>query len=671
MSNIAQNIIDRLKEGLHPSAQTYFSPENEITTAPAGSDKARSVKVHIKALGKGKIQHPTIGPNKTPFPVVHDFSTARIPGRMAIDDSHGNEVGAATKLSVTEYGLEADGFVVPKTDRDASGSLVEDSDHASCRIAYNLREGIPQAASADWRGPFDVELIPEGVTMQVNGLDVDGPCLKIMNWGVRSIAICKVGVDPSATSEAQLNSAGQESVQAPGKVTVAGEKKPENAVAPVVPVGTLPVAAQLNAVKNEGTTTMDQETEYTALQAKHAQELCQLNAEHATARAVAPADKIGEVIKGHSTQLNEMYAKHSQEMAAHVAKYAKEDSQLNSAPPAAATPAAVAAPVVPADSAPATVKEGDQTHALPTEKKQELALAGEAKVSVVAACTEAAAACAALATAIRPVNPEVAEDATEAADHFKTAATAVSGDQTNDGDETWEAFSAGRCLLGDIAAVDTAEAKLAIVSLTKAVTLLADNYGSGICCYSLTHQFTPKSKAAPATTVAPAIDKPAVDAAGKPAAEAGKIDPSAQLNSAGKTEGAAVTAAPVDAKPATTPETNAQATDLPPDLAKQYADVGLDPKIGVIGVLQKYAAEKKSNADLLVRVKQLAGGAAPIEATPVKADPQLLSWTEIVNGIVQEYSAKGQTIETQQAHSIACERYKDANAKLRIPLKQK
>lgn len=677
MTTITQTIFDRLRKGerLPASVQTYFAPANEITTAPSGSENARSVKVHIKALGKGVIQHPIFGP------VVHDFSTARIPGRLAIDDTHGNEVGPANKVSVTEYGLEADGFVVPKTFRDAAGAFVEDPNHPSSRIAYNLREGIPQAASADWRGPFDVELIPEGATMQVNGMDVTGPCLKIMNWGVRSLAICKVGVDPSALSEAQLNSAGQELAPAPGKVTVAGEKaKPENAVAPVVPVGTLPVsaAAQQNAVNNEGTKPMTDEAkkqqneEYAALQAKHAQELCQLNAEHATARAAAPADKIGDVIKGQSTQLNEMYAKHGQEMAAHVAKYCADESQLNSASPAAPAATAHAAPVTPAASSPAPVKEGDQTHALPPEKKQELALAGEAKTSVVATCNEAAAACASLATAIRPVNPEVADDATEAADHFKTAATAVAGDQTNDGDETWEAFSAGRCLLNDIAAVDTAEAKAAIVSLTKAVTLLADNYGPGICCYSLTHQFTPKSKTAPATTVAPVTDQPAVDAPTTAVGvEAGKVDPAAQLNSAGKVEGAALVV-PVDTAPAKVTEpVSPQATAQPVDLAKQYSDVGLDPKIGVLGVLQQYAASKAEVATLNERVKKLAGGAAPVEATPVKADPQLLSWPALVNGIVQEYAEKGQTIEVGQAHAIACERYKDANAKLRIPLKQK
>jgi len=665
-------IFDRLRLGerLPSSIQTYFAPANEVITSPAGSDNARSVKVHIKALGKGVIQHPILGP------VVHDFSTVRIPKRLAIDDTHGAEVGKATP-SITEYGLEADGFVVPKTDRDSAGNLVEDKDHPSSRIAYNLREDFPQAASADWRGPFDVELIPEGATMQVNGLDVTGPCLKIMNWGVRSLAICKVGVDPSALSEAQLNSAGQELAPAPGKVTIAGESKTIPAP-PVVPVGTLPVAAQLNAVNHEGTTTMTDEAnkqqneEYAALQAKHAQELCQLNAEHATARAAAPADKIGEVIAGHSTQLNEMYARHGQEVAEHVKKFTTAGTQELSAPPAAVVPAA-AAPVVPAASAPATVKEGDQTHALPPKKNQELALAGEAKVSVVSACNEAAAACAALATAIRAVNPEVADDATEAADSFKTAGAAVAGDQTNDGEETWEAFHAARCLLNDIAAIDTAEAKAAIVSLTKAVTLLSENYGGSICCYSVTHQFMPKSKT-PATIVAPVVTgKPAVETAAPAAAvKAGKIDPSAQLNSAGKVEGAAPVV-PVDAAPAKTtePKPEPQATDLPPDLAKQYADLGLDPKAGVIAVLQQYAAVQKTNADLQERVKKLAGGAAPVEATPVKPDPQLLSWPALVNGIIQEYAEKGQVIEVQQAHAIACERYKDANAKLRIPLKQK
>ena len=580
--NTTQTIFDRLRKGerLPSSVQTYYAPANEVITSPSGSDNARSVKVHIKALGKGVIQHPVFGP------VVHDFSTVRIPKKLAIDDTHGLEVGKATPM-VTEYGLEVDGFVVPKSDRDAEGNLVEDKDHPSSRIAYNLREGFPQAASADWRGPFDVELIPEGATAQVNGLDVAGPCLKIMNWGVRSVAICKVGVDPSAMSEAQLNSAGQELAPLPGKFTVAGEK-------PVVKEPSAQLSSEPKNVTCSG---------------------CQNCFEYAAQPEVSSGCVACPQCHAHVNQQGQVQtpAPQPQEntMSTAVAK-----PEENAVQPAAAEPVAPAA-VVPA-----------ATNVEPPAPAQELALAGAEKEGVVAACNEAVTACAALATAIRPVNPDLAEDAAEAADHFKSAVASVGGDQTNQDSLTWTAYMSGKCLLSDCAAVDTTEAKAAVVSVTKAVTLLQESYGSGICCYSVSHQFTPKSKQTKAPPVAPVVEaKPAVEAAAPAAVEAGKVDPAAQLNSAKPAEGAPT---PVEAKPATTPETKVdqQTTAMPPELAKQYADLGLDPTAGVAGVLQQYAASKAEIATLNERIKTLAGGAAPVEATITAATQQYSSWAE-------------------------------------------
>jgi hypothetical protein len=191
-----------------------------------GGGDAKTLKVHLKARQREPINHSYWGP------IVHDFSTAKIPQKVAIDDTHGAEVGYA-RPSLTEYGLELEGVVIP----DESNP-----EHESNRIAYNLKNSIPQQASIDFTGDYNIKEIPEGITATVNGKDVPGPCLVVQDWSLRAVAICKAGADPS-TETTQLSIQGSEGAPAPLSITqfsaenpvepIKGEGAPANPTEPV------------------------------------------------------------------------------------------------------------------------------------------------------------------------------------------------------------------------------------------------------------------------------------------------------------------------------------------------------------------------------------------------------------------------------------------------------
>jgi hypothetical protein len=128
--------------------------------------------------------------------------------KIALDDTHDVEIGYGRPLT-TEYGLEVDGVVVTNPDNPA---------HESNRIAYNLRNGIPQEASIDFGGDYTVQEIPEGLSMTVNGMEAKGPALVVQNWPLRACAICKEGADAS-TETNTLTTSGSAAAPLPRAIT--------------------------------------------------------------------------------------------------------------------------------------------------------------------------------------------------------------------------------------------------------------------------------------------------------------------------------------------------------------------------------------------------------------------------------------------------------------------
>jgi predicted RNA-binding Zn-ribbon protein involved in translation (DUF1610 family) len=183
-------VVARLKAGERPpmSAMRVLGATTLLAEEGNGKD-AKSIKVNIKARQRGPIDHPYWGK------VYHDLGSMRSKKKVAIDDTHGTEIGYGYPRQ-SEYGLEVDGVVIPN-DKDPT--------HDSNRIAYNLQNGIPQEGSIDFSGDYDVMEIPEGMSVPVNGQKADGPCLVVQNWPLRAVAICKEGADDSTeTTEASL-----------------------------------------------------------------------------------------------------------------------------------------------------------------------------------------------------------------------------------------------------------------------------------------------------------------------------------------------------------------------------------------------------------------------------------------------------------------------------------
>lgn len=144
-------------------------------------------KVHIKARAKEPVQHPYFGK------VIHDFSTMTINKRIAIDHEHGTEIGYAKNFSITSYGLELDGIIF-----ENKGN----AQHPANAVIFNLTNAIPQEASIDFSGTYDVEEVGSAPIM-VNGIAFSNGIV-IRNWTLKAVAICKLGADPNTEAVAQF-----------------------------------------------------------------------------------------------------------------------------------------------------------------------------------------------------------------------------------------------------------------------------------------------------------------------------------------------------------------------------------------------------------------------------------------------------------------------------------
>ena len=184
------DVVAKLRAGEAPPVAAFrvFGAPVELAEENNGAD-AKSIKVRLKARQRGPINHWYWGT------VWHDLSTMRSRAKIALDDTHDVEIGYGRPVQ-TEYGLEVEGVVIPDEKNPA---------HESNRIAYNLRNGIPQEASIDFGGDYEVVEIPEGMSMTINGMSAAGPALVVQNWPLRACAICKEGAD-SSTETYQLTS---------------------------------------------------------------------------------------------------------------------------------------------------------------------------------------------------------------------------------------------------------------------------------------------------------------------------------------------------------------------------------------------------------------------------------------------------------------------------------
>jgi hypothetical protein len=190
--------------------------------AEGNSPDAKTIKVQLKARQRGPIDHPYWGR------VWHDLSTMRSRSKIALDDTHDVEVGHGRPV-MSEYGLEVEGVLVTNPDNPQ---------HPANRIAYNLRNGIPQEASIDFGGDYEVMEIGDGAATMVNGMEAKGPALVVRNWPLRACAICKEGAD--ASTETNTLTSGSAAAPLPRAITTVSQPKetpmPETTSAPAIVV---------------------------------------------------------------------------------------------------------------------------------------------------------------------------------------------------------------------------------------------------------------------------------------------------------------------------------------------------------------------------------------------------------------------------------------------------
>lgn len=219
--------------GKIPAAAMRCVSIDPITKVEGNSDAAKSLKVHLKARQRDPINHWFFGP------IVHDFATAKLPEKVALDDGHGVEIGYA-RPSLTPYGLELSGTVFSDMGTKNEGGK---------RVAECLSNGIPQEASINFTGDYDLQEIPDKMTAEVNGKQMTGPMLVVKNWSLRSCAICKNGADPSTQTVTQF--AGNDVAPLPLTITTMEPQKAETIMTdkPISAEAVAPVAPAVEAAK--------------------------------------------------------------------------------------------------------------------------------------------------------------------------------------------------------------------------------------------------------------------------------------------------------------------------------------------------------------------------------------------------------------------------------------
>ena len=127
--------------------------------------------------------------------LVHDMAGMRLnKPRLSIDYEHNEIIGYANKFDTADGNLTASGVI----------QSVQPNDRAY-EVIVRGQSGQPYESSIFHDNDIVIEEIPDGVPVNVNGLDLVGPLCIIREWCLRAIAICKAGYDKNTST--QLNDA--------------------------------------------------------------------------------------------------------------------------------------------------------------------------------------------------------------------------------------------------------------------------------------------------------------------------------------------------------------------------------------------------------------------------------------------------------------------------------
>lgn len=152
-------------------------------------EDAKTAPVRLLARSSKPIEHWYWGN------VVHDTDGYNLNGRnrIPIDFNHdtGEAIGYINKFESTPEGLVLSGTLVSHFEGDRADRIMRDQ-----------RAGIPYESSINFGGDgIKVEMIGEGETALINGVEMAGPLTRIAEYPLRGVALCLYGADGNTTAK--------------------------------------------------------------------------------------------------------------------------------------------------------------------------------------------------------------------------------------------------------------------------------------------------------------------------------------------------------------------------------------------------------------------------------------------------------------------------------------
>jgi len=164
-----------------PRQALRFAADAEVDDE-AGDDG--TVAVAISARSKKVLDHWFFGR------IVHDFAGMRpASAKLPIDYCHNDAevLGYSDKQDAEGGALVMRGRLIPFTDTDRASEVIHKS-----RLGMEYQGSI-------YFDPFELvlEFVPQGMTVEVNGDEFEGPGVVAREWMLRGVAVCPYGYDPN------------------------------------------------------------------------------------------------------------------------------------------------------------------------------------------------------------------------------------------------------------------------------------------------------------------------------------------------------------------------------------------------------------------------------------------------------------------------------------------
>lgn len=159
--------------------------EAELRTdkpAPSTSDGPRMLPFSMVARTGGLAEHPFWGS------CIHDFAGMETPHpRISVDYCHDSQqvLGFAEDIKLAGEALHLSGSLVSRNPDDRAAEVF---DKAHAGVPYQCSIFMNQSG-------LEIEWIPEGFDVEVNGVSVAGPVTIFRKWQLWGVAVCPYGSD--------------------------------------------------------------------------------------------------------------------------------------------------------------------------------------------------------------------------------------------------------------------------------------------------------------------------------------------------------------------------------------------------------------------------------------------------------------------------------------------